>query len=96
MFVVSAQAAPFLVSNAQTGATTYQITGGPSWLPSTVTATNGAMRVDLSNYVAGTWTLKAKACKTDPNFGPVCSPEGTFTLTCPSNTFTAPILSIEK
>jgi hypothetical protein len=93
-FMATASAAPFLVSDNQATATSYQITGGPAWLPTTVLGT--AIRIDLANYQPGTWELKARACKTDPAFGVQCSPEGNFTLSCPEPTggLTAPVLSI--
>jgi len=96
LMAVTVNASPFLISNAQTGVTTYQISNGPSWLPSSVTANNGAMRVDLGTIaVPGTYNITARACKTDAIWGNQCGPSGSFTLTCPAPvTFTAPVLSI--
>jgi hypothetical protein len=96
IFAGIAQAAPFLISNVQTGATSYQIAGGPTWLPSTVATTTGAMRVDLGTIaVPGTYNITARACKTDAIWGSQCGPTAPFTLTCPAPvTFTAPVLSI--
>lgn len=95
LVAVTVFASPFLVSDNQATATSYQITGGPAWLPTTVLGT--AIRIDLANYQQGTWPLRVRACKTDPVYGVQCSPEGNFTLTCPSPTggLTAPVLRIE-
>lgn len=87
---------PFLQSNTQASATTYTITGGPSFIPSSVSTTNGQMRVDLANYTQGTWPIVVRACKTDPMYGQQCSPTTNYTLTCPSPTggLTAPVITI--
>ena len=89
-------ATPFLQSNTQAGATSYQITGAPSWIPSMVSTTTGQMRIDLGTYQAGTWPVTVKACKTDPLWGVQCSPTTPYTLTCPSPSggLTAPTLTI--
>lgn len=79
---------PFLVSDKQAGATSYQITGAPDWLPKPVVS-DGSMRIDLANYTEGTWAIKVKACN-----GVFCSPEADYTLTCPAP-LTAPVLKIE-
>ncbi len=84
---LSCQGAPYLVSNEQTTATRYEITGGPAWLPSSVNGT--AIRIDLANYQQGTWAIKAKACNDI-----WCGPEDDYTLTCPAP-LTAPVLKIE-
>jgi hypothetical protein len=92
---VTAQANPFLTSNAQVGATSYQITGAPSWFPASV-INAGRVGIDLANYQAGTWPLTVKACKTDSVWGVQCGPAVSYTLTCPSPTggFVAPVMTI--
>ena len=89
-------ASPFLQSNTQATATQYQISGAPSFIPSTVNTTTGQMRVDLANYTQGTWPVTVRACKTDPLYGLQCSLPTSYQLTCPSPTggLTAPTLSI--
>ena len=87
LIALSVQGAPFLVSDRQANAT-YQVTGGPSWLPAP-TVVDGTMRIDLGTYYEGTWALKVKACN-----GPFCSPESDYMLTCPAP-LKAPILKIE-
>lgn len=96
ILAVSVQAAPFLQSNVQSTATQYTISGGPSWMPTSVSTTTGQMRVDLANYQQGTWPLVVRACKTDPLYGQQCSPATNYQLTCPSPTggLTSPTLSI--
>lgn len=93
---VSVGATPFLTSNAQTGATTYQISGGPAWLPTSVAAVSGAMRVDLGPIaVPGTYNITARACRNDAIWGVQCGASGNYTLTCPTPpNFTAPILNV--
>ena len=88
LIALSVQGAPFLVSDRQASATSYQITGGPSWLPVPVVA-DGTMRIDLGTYYEGTWAIKVKACT-----GMFCGPETDFTLTCPAP-LKAPVLTIE-
>ncbi len=84
-----------LVSDDQPTAQRYEITGGPSWLPSTMNGTE--INYTFTDYQEGTWAVKVRACKTDPLWGLQCSPEGNYTLTCPSPTggLTAPVLRIE-
>ena len=85
---VQGNASPWLVSDSQPSATSYQIIGAPDWLPKPVVA-NGTMRIDLGTYYEGTWALKVKACN-----GLFCSPETDYILTCPAP-LKAPVLTIE-
>jgi hypothetical protein len=95
LVAVMASASPFLVSNEQATATSYHISGGPAWLPSTVQGTS--INIDLANYQEGTWEIRARACKVDPVFGLQCSAEGSYTLVCPAPTggLNAPVLRIQ-
>jgi hypothetical protein len=88
MVSVTVFANPFLVSDKQAGATSYQITGAPDWLPKPVVS-DGSMRIDLGTYYEGTWNIKVKACNDI-----WCGPEADYTLTCPAP-LTAPVLKIE-
>jgi len=94
LIAVTASASPYLVSDNQSAATSYRITGGPAWLPATFNGS--ALRVDLANYQQGAWPIKVRACRTDPLYGVQCSAETEYTLTCPSPTggLNKPVLSI--
>lgn len=57
----SAQAAPYLVTNAQEGVQGYEITGITT--PGLIAAqTDGSLRYDLSSVAIGSYTLSLKAC----------------------------------
>jgi len=61
LFAVTAFATPFLVSDPQSGVTSYQLTG---WSETTVTAqADGSLRMDVADAVQGTtYNLTIAAC----------------------------------
>ena len=78
----SAQAAPFVICDPQTGVTFYKLTG-PAWVPATVPAqADGSIKWDIAVASVGATTITAAACKTDAIWGEQCSaysPPFTFT-----------------
>jgi hypothetical protein len=60
LFAVTAFASPFLISDPNPGATSYQLTG---WTPSTIAAqSDGSLRMDVASASVGTTPLTVKAC----------------------------------
>ena len=61
LFAVTAFASPFLISDPNPGATSYQLTG---WTPSTIAAqADGSLRMDVGSAVQGTtYNLTIAAC----------------------------------
>jgi len=61
LFAVTAFASPFLISDPNPGATSYQLTG---WTPSTIAAqSDGSLRMDVASAVQGTtYNLTIAAC----------------------------------
>ena len=61
LFAVTAFASPFLISDPNPGATSYQLTG---WSETTVTAqADGSLRMDVGSAVQGTtYNLTIAAC----------------------------------
>jgi len=94
LIALSVQGATLVSTNPQPTAMEYRLSGGPGWLPAQISGQT--LRIDLGSYTEGTWAIKVKACKTDPLWGLQCSPEGDYTLTCPSPTggLVEPILEI--
>jgi hypothetical protein len=61
LFAVTAFASPFLISDPNPGATSYQLTG---WSETTVTAqADGSLRMDVADAVQGTtYNMTVAAC----------------------------------
>ena len=57
---IAVYAAPYLVSDPQSGVTSYQLTG---WTPATVSAqADGSLRMDVATAAIGTTSLTIQAC----------------------------------
>lgn len=77
MTAVVAIGAPFLVCDYQAGVSFYQVDGLPPGMNGTQSipahnATYG-FKYDIGNLPPGTYTLKARACRSDPLWGGACS-----------------------
>ena len=77
-------AAPFIISDAQTGVQYYKVTG-PAWVVSPVTAQpDGSVRMDVSSSTVGVNSLTFAACKGDAIWGEACSTFVPFSFTRPA------------
>jgi hypothetical protein len=81
---VSYSAGPYLVFDAQTGVTSYKVTG-PAWVPTTPVAAqpDGSLKMDVSAATIGTSNLTVQGCWTDAIWGEQCSSTVPFTFTRP-------------